>query len=398
MPLPKLTPAQALIMAGHPEEALQFVGDDQYSRAVCLRHLGKFDESLELLEGIARREPQQFAAWNSIGMIQTDLGQFGLALLAFKAANEKMQGKQINPEAFSAIRINVAYAYMRARQFENAWPFWEAARYNYAWRTPLAPWSGQPGRVLVLCEGGYGDQFLFCRWLPEAKKKADLTYLCFEDLIPIMPEYCKPMLPHFKAQRISDYFPAVEWDKFDFATSIMSLPAICGMKDIADIPPDQGGWKQGLLPIQMRDGVGLCWEAEEMGTQRRLRSISVDEFVPLAHEYDGNHLVSLCPGRTHPKWVGDLRIKTWRDTLLLLSRLKYVITIDTAVGHLAGALGVPTYMLLPLGSDWKYFTAADVGNQSPWYPSVKLIRNTDALSWKPAVELLLEALRQDGRI
>lgn len=392
----KLTPAQALLMTGHPEEALKLVGDDHYSRAVCLRHLGRFAESCEILNDLVFHNPDHFAAWNSLGMIDTDLGQFGSALSAYQIANEKIQGKQLNPEAIASIRINVGYALMRSRQFEKAWPFWESGRYNHAWSTPLTPWSGQPGRVLIICEGGYGDQFLFCRWFPQAKKLAEITYYCFDDLIPIMPEYCQPMLPHQKKMQVSEYLPNVNWDKYDYATSIMSLPAICGMKDIADIPPDQGGWSRKRLPLHMCDGVGLCWAAEEVGTQRRLRSIPVEVFEPLAQVLKGE-LTSLCPGREHPKWIADIALNTWTDTVMALSRLHYVITIDTAVAHLAGALGVPTYMLLPLGSDWKYFTAADVGCRSPWYPSVKLIRNTDPLSWAPAIDLLLKELRADGR-
>lgn len=396
MRLPKLTPAQALIMAGHPEEALKLVGDDNYSRAVCLRHLGRFEEAIDILQETVAGNSEHFAAWNSLGMIRTDLGQFDKALSAFELANHIIQGKPLNPEAIAQIRVNVAYGYMRARQFDKAWPFWESSRYNYSWSTPLAPWSGQPGRVLVVCEGGYGDQFLFCRWLPAARKLAELTYYCFEDIIPIMPDYCKPMLRHEKARRVSDYFPAVEWNQFDFATSIMSLPAICGMKDIEDILPDQGGWRRNRLPTHMLDGIGICWEAEEVGTQRRLRSIPVEELKPIAEVFAGE-LTSLCPGREHPKWIADINLNTWDDTMFSLSRFHFVITIDTAVAHLAGALGVPTYLLLPLGSDWKYFTAADVGDQSPWYPSVKLIRNTDPLSWKPAIEELLNRLREDGR-
>jgi tetratricopeptide (TPR) repeat protein len=397
MRLPKLTPAQALIMTGHPTEALNYVGDDKYTLAVIYRHLGRFDEAMKILNEIVFKDPKQFAAWNSLGMIDTDLGKFGSALAAFQICNEKIQGLTLNPEAVSQIRINVAYALMRNREFVKAWPFWESARYNYAWSTPLTPWSGQPGRVLVVCEGGYGDQFLFCRWMPKAKQLGELTYYCFEDLIPIMPDYCKPMLPHSKGHRVSDYYPAVDWNQFDFATSIMSLPAICQMKDIDEIPPDPGGWRHNPLPSFMRDGVGICWEAEEVGVQRRLRSISVEELAPLADICKGQW-TSLCPGREHPKWISDVALNTWEDTISALTRLNFVVTIDTAVGHLAGALGVPTYMLLPLGSDWKYFTAGDVGNRSPWFPSVKLIRNTDPLSWKPAIEELILALQNDRRI
>lgn len=401
MTQPKLTPAQALIMTGHPEEALKYVGDDNYTRAVCLRHLGRFAEAMQLLNDVAFRNPDHFAAWNSLGMIDTDLGDFVSARDAFQIANEKIQGKQINPEAISQIRINLAYAYMRDCDFEKAWPLWESARYGYAWQTPLVPWSGQPGRVLVVCEGGYGDQFLFARYLPFAKKLADITYYCFEDLIPIMPVYCKPMLPHQKRMAVSNYFPAVDWDKYDYATSILSLPAICGIPTeirdltiIPKLPPDVGGWPYSPLPMDFRNGVGICWAAEEVGVQRRSRSIPVEEFEPFKHLA----FESLCPGRQHPDWIIPYRGQSWQDTILALSTMQYVITIDTAVAHLAGALDIPTYLILPRGSDWKYFTWRQVGNVSPWYPSVKLIRNTHPLDWKPAIQLLTEELRKDGRI
>lgn len=397
---PKLTPAQALIVSGHPEEALKYVGDDKYARAVCLRHLGRFPEALELLHDLVYPDKDHFAAWNSIGMIHTDLGEFDLARTAFSAANDYIQGKHLNSEAICQIRVNLAYAYMRDCDFEKAWPLWESARYGYAWQTPLVPWSGQPGRVLVVCEGGYGDQILFSRYLKQAKAFADITYYCFEDLIPIMPAYCRPMIPHQKQMKLSNYFPAVDWDKFDYATSIMSLPAICGIPTKTEgltvkpiLPADPGGWPYSPLPAEFRNGVGLCWAAEEVGVQRRLRSMPVEEFEPLKHLC----FESLCPGRPHPDWISSYRGRSWEDTILALSTMRYVITIDTAVAHLAGALEIPTYLILPKGSDWKYFTERQVGDVSPWYRSVKLIRNTDPLDWKPAIQLLTEELRKDGR-
>lgn len=401
----KLSPAQALLIAGHPEEALKYTREEDmteeslYLRAICHRHLGRFDIASGLLNELIEKNPSHYAGLNTAGMIATDIGAFYSAMGSFQEALEKAAAGHASAENLANIRLNCAYALMRLGKFEQAWPLFEAGRFRYSWDSPIVPWSGQPGKVVVICEGGYGDQVMFSRWLPRfhGQNGVELTHYCFAELADIMPDYGVPIIRHPRKARVSRGEIEVPWSKFDYATSIMSLPAIAQMKTVNDLPGDLGMWGYRRLPGEYLDGIGLCWEAEEVGVQRNSRSMDVNLFEPLAGPLKRD-FVSLCPGRAHPSWVSDVALNSWVDTCTVLTRLHFVITIDTAVAHLAGALGVPTYILLPAGSDWKWFTQAMFGSASPWYPSVKLIRNTDPNLWAPAIEKLTEELKADGRL
>jgi hypothetical protein len=407
MKLPELDPAQALIRHGHPREALEHITDDQpqsqFLRAVCYRHLGQIEFAKTLMSQLLTDPDPRLplpALWNTYGMIQTDLGKFEDALFCFQQAFEILAANPNSPicsydgnSGGPQIALNLAYSLMRLGRFKEAWPLWESSRCGWSWETPLVPWAGEPGRVLVVPEGGVGDQILFSRWITEAEESgAELTYYVHEELIDLLPKTIRRVIPKPSSVDVSrDPYPNIDWAKFDFGTSVMSLPAICGMKSISDIPTDT--WEPYC---KSRHGLaGLCWAAEESGlVQRKTRSIPVEDFEPLRSSVN---FVSICPGRPHPDWITKFQPTTWAETATMLQIIDFLVTCDTAVAHLAGALDVPTYVILPLGSDWKYFTENLVGNQSPWYPSVKLIRNTDPVSFRPAIELLMEELRKDGR-
>jgi hypothetical protein len=420
MKLVKMSPAQALIFHGHPREALQHLGDspaDRFHRAICHRHLGELDRAEALMSDLLSDPDPRLplhSLWNTYGMIKTDLGHFWAAVIDFQKAFQIL-AETPNPQICSydgnaggpQISLNLAYSLMRLGRFAEAWPLWESSRHGWSWATPLVPWAGEPGRVLVVPEGGVGDQILFSRWISEVEDwmqeergesyRAELTYYVHEELIDILPRSLQPshVIPKPRSVSVStDPYPNINWDKFDFGTSVMSLPAICGMKSVADIPRDS--W-QRQWTYQFPWRAGLCWAAEESGlVQRKTRSIPVDDLEPLRAARSS--WVSLCPGRPHPDWIQRFEPASWADTKEVLESLDFLVSCDTAVAHLAGALGVTTYLILPLASDWKYFTYDLVGNQSPWYPSVKLVRNSHPVSFKPAIELLMEELKRDGRI
>jgi len=394
-------------MHGHPRAALQFLNNspqDRFLRAVCYRHIGDIEAAKNLLSEILESSdpgvPMQ-SAWNSYGMVMSDLGNFPYSIACFRKALAFLDRGLPTPDynvdqGRRQIEINLAQALLRMGNFEEAWPLWESTRYGLTWQSPLVPWSGQPGRVLVLSEGGYGDQFLFSRWVKDiaVRSSAQLTYYIHEDLINILlRELFVPMIQKPRsADRTPEVIPNINWDRFDFATSVLSLPAICGMKSLADIPNGEWRGHPGYIPVDAP--VGLCWESEEIGVQRKTRSIPVSEFEVLRQHVS---LVTMCPGRPHPNWMWPSASRSWNDTAEQLVTLDCLVTVDTAVAHLAGCLNVPTYLILPVASDWKYFTRGMVGNQSPWYRSVKLIRNTDPYSFKPAIEMLMEEMRKDGR-
>ena len=170
---------------------------------------------------------------------------------------------------------------------------------------------------------------------------------------------------------------------------IRSPEGIPGAEKCALLPPT--ALKAVALNLGQR--LGLCWSAEENGVQKRIRSIdTAADLEPLARW----SFVNLNPGKTLLSSPGIPRLyepnlKNWTETARVIAGLDCVVTVDTAVAHLAGLLGVPTLCILPVASDWKW--GLDRGD-SFWWPTVTLIRNTSPYTFRPALEKVAERLEK----
>jgi ADP-heptose:LPS heptosyltransferase len=159
-------------------------------------------------------------------------------------------------------------------------------------------------------------------------------------------------------------------------------------------------WKERLAALPGRSKVGISWRGGAPSTRRSLRSIPLDEwrgvlrlrgvdFVSLQYTECGDEIADLA--RT-----ADVRVHHWtealadyEETAALVSALDLVISVQTAVVHLAGALGVPTWALVPETPEWRY---GERGDTMPWYPSVKLVRKQRGEDWSGVLARVEERL------
>jgi hypothetical protein len=195
--------------------------------------------------------------------------------------------------------------------------------------------------------------------------------------------------------RQRDHLNPAEWD---FCVPLMSLPRCLGMKTWSDIPQFQkyiyedkrlsSQWFDRLLHSDGGPNIGICWRAEENGVSRKHRSIPVEQ----RDARSDARFFSLCPGVEAPSGVIDhtRAFLDWGVTAAFVSNLDLVISADTAVAHLAGALGIPTWIVLPQRSDWKWATEE---SGPVWYPSARLFRQQHPTDWKPVMEEVADALR-----
>ena len=258
------------------------------------------------------------------------------------------------------------------------------------------PWDGSPEKTIVLSEGGYGDVFLYTRF--------------FQKLDPIQRAASRfvigPQMAGLKGFRQDwDGMPTIHhdeefaWKSFRFSTALMSLMAVMQIRRPTDIPaaPVLEGFgkrvSNPLAPIRMATRLGICWSAEEVGVQKRIRSIDNSaDLEPLARW----SFVNLNPGKTLlsspalPRLI-EADLKTWTDTARVISGLDCVVSVDSAVLHLAGLLGVPAIGIIPLNSDWKFLLGRD---DCFWWSSVRLVRNTSPYSFKPALEQVASMLEK----
>jgi hypothetical protein len=231
---------------------------------------------------------------------------------------------------------------------------------------PETYWKGEDltGKTIVVrSEQGWGDTIMFARYIPELTKKAARVYF-----------YCQRAMLRW----INRYYPEViAWPNdcpppldFDYHINLMSFPNL--------FP-----WQYFAPPAMRRrgDGIGVCWFGSPTHKADHLRTVPIERFEPLAKAY-GRNLYCLGYGRfdNKPPYIDYLidRCHDWADTAEFVKNLDLVITVDTAIAHLAGFLGVETWLLLPFVPDFRWGMS---GERTPWYDSVKIYRQPKLFDW-----------------
>jgi hypothetical protein len=256
------------------------------------------------------------------------------------------------------------------------------------WYPKFFRWNQWDGRadistktLIVSCEQGFGDCILMMRYLQWAKSKcARLVVLMFPSLL----SYMRSEYPDIEFISLAD-----EWPAFDTFIHIMSLPAACG----AYLPPTSVRWVPQAVPWY-----GLCWRGgvtqhndlgREMPVMFANRLIDQTEAVAapfwfgLVHELDPREVLNPALMQCGP-------FPSWDVTVERLLSLDRFITTDTGVAHLAGSLGVPTYLLLPTSGAHLWGRT----NRTIWYPSVEIIRQTQWRDWGWVIDRVVDKLNE----
>jgi tetratricopeptide (TPR) repeat protein len=261
-------------------------------------------------------------------------------------------------------------------------------------------WQGEDlrgRRLLVWTEQGFGDSLMVLRYLPMLKDRGagELIVLCERELERVVCSVSG--LRDFRCAQ------SVPREAFDVHCPIMSLPFLLHMTPestpcrvpYVSVPEELSEtWNKRLSPA-IHPRIGLAWAGSNSLHDDR-RSISLATFRPLL-KAGAAQFISLQKGAGAEQagaWQGE--IEDWMDdcddfldTAALISSLDLVISIDTAVVHLAGALGKPVWLLNRYGSDWRWGLESA---HSPWYPSVRIFRQREARDWHHVIEQVSDAL------
>jgi Flp pilus assembly protein TadD len=415
---------------GRPEEAAACyrrvlelnpdANDARMNLGVVLSDLGQFDEALEYLREAVRVEPGSADAVQNLGMTLGRIGDWDQALACYDRALE------IRPD-YAEVRRNRGYGWLYVGDFERGWPEHEwrlRCRKHRGCRLDRPEWRGEPldGKPIILhAEQGLGDTLLFIRYASLVKQLGGLVFV----------------LAHTPLLRIVARCPGVDlaFDGTAIAPDcrvhapLMSLPAILGTT-LATVPnrvpylPTEPivveRWRKALSAeldarrTEISDNygisaaprgerpllVGIAWQGSPSNPMDRWRSFPLASLAPVANvpgvqfvriqAVDGLDQIPAVEGRFPILKLDSTRPRDFLDTAAIISLMDLVITPDTAVAHLSGGLGIPVWLALSTVGEWRWMVERE---DSPWYPTMRIFRQTRLGDWDGVFERMAEVLR-----
>jgi tetratricopeptide (TPR) repeat protein len=383
-----------------------------HSEGIALYRSGRFDEALACYDEALARHPGFAAAFNSRGFLLQDLGRIEQALSDFT------QAVNLAPDLAMA-RLNLGMAQLKLGQFEPGWENYEArwtgAAEAHAGKLhrhdhPLPQWTGENGlqdhRLLVITEQGFGDTFQFVRYLPLlAQRFAKVGFACSAPTQRLMEwSFGRHMATFTRLPTHSD-----AWGEWDLCCPLMSLPRAFGTR--VDTIPDEvpylrvarpaaDHWQsrvRQVAPKRLR--VGIAWAGRKEHQADARRSLRFEQLLPLLADERTSwfSLQKWLPGDASPAIPPSVDWFDWTDegsadfadAAALIEQLDLVISIDSAMVHLAGALGKPVWLLDRFDNEWRWLTGRD---DSPWYPSLRIFRQSHLGDWDGVLQRVQAAL------
>jgi tetratricopeptide (TPR) repeat protein len=386
--------------------------DAMFSRATALQNLAKHDEALAAFDDVLTRQPGHALARIGRGILHQAAGRLDQALVDFDAAVNfapaqplahynrgnalKALNRVVEAEAsvrqalmlaphFAEAHVLLAECLFLQNKSEVAWPEYEWRWQTQAFRAAAKPqdspiWNGRDdlrGKTILLhAEQGLGDAVQFLRYVAPLKARGAQVVL---DVPGPLAALATPLATVDSSS------------SFDFHIALMSLPQHLGLisspapylhADAAKI----AAWKTRLGP-RARPRIGVVWSGSRTHANDAKRSIRFRDFqnlmnvsadfISLQKDIRDEDGVALAQNRTVRQLESELHDLS--DTAALIANLDLVISVDTVVAHVAGALAKPVWILLPFAPDWRWGLGQ---NTTPWYPSATLYRQPVAGDWR----------------
>ncbi|HZY88696.1 MAG TPA: tetratricopeptide repeat protein [Gemmataceae bacterium] len=368
----------------------------------AVRHRGKLEQAVACYRRALELRPDYAEARNNLGNALKDQGQLDEAAACFEEA------LRLRPD-YAEAHWNRSLLWLLRGELGRGWP-----EYEWRWTQPgFAPrpfaqprWDGSPlaGRVILLwAEQGLGDTLHFIRYAPLVKERGGRVIV-----------ECQPALRRLLAGAVGVDQLVAQGEPlppFDVQAPLLSLPGIFGTSldavpaSVPYLQADAGRveyWRQKLAGLSGLK-VGIAWQGNPAFRGDRQRSVPLAHFAPPAAA-EGVRLISLQkgPGAEQLTALGgrfpvtdlgdelDEAAGPFVDTAAVMKNLDLVISSDTAVPHLAGALGVPVWVALPLVPDWRWLLGRE---DCPWYPTMRLFRQTRPDDWDEVFARVAAELR-----
>lgn len=365
---------------------------------------GRLDEAMSALEALVAEAPGNAAFWQTLATVRNWAWRHDEAEAAFRRA------LALDPGSRDA-QFGIASTLLSRGRYGEGFAAFEASRAGLAPDEPrlraLPVWDGRrPAQMLVVhAEQGFGDVVQFARFVPLIRPRVGRIVMFLEG-------YWKPLAPLMATlaglDAVTTDPAALPVDPAAARVSVLSLPHLAEARPDALPPPPYlaapagrgDAWRARVAPCPA-PRVGIAWSVrsrDDHGYGARQRLLDGDRLDPLL-DVRGVTFVSLQPGAAgDPRALGprgervvDLgrSVADFGDTAALIEALDLVVSTDTAVVHVAGALGKPVWMLDRFASCWRWRLAA---GGSPWYPAMRIFRQRRFGDWRDPVQRAAEAL------
>jgi Tfp pilus assembly protein PilF len=359
--------------------------------------LGRLDEAIEAYQKVLALQPEAAETYNNLGNVYYAKGELDRAWEQYEAAIRRQAD-------FAGAHWNMGLIHLMRGDYEHGWPLFEWRRkvpgvgVNAAVRGPM--WDGSElngRRILIHAEQGFGDMIQFSRYLPlVAERGGRMVVSCQRALHGLLRQMkCVEQWigPEEAAGEYDVQCPLMSLGSI-FKTGLATIPE--PVRFAADAALAQQ-WKERIGPGEGMK-VGLVWAGKR---EPPFRSVPVAALAPLG-KIAGVRYISVQTGRAAAEAApAELKLKNWSaelrdfaETAALIANLDLIITIDTAVAHLSGAMGKPTWVLLKASPDWRWMLGR---SDCAWYPSMRLFRQRRAGEWDAPIGEVAGELEKSSR-
>lgn len=412
-------------IADHPENA-----QAHYQLGLLLADLEQFDDALEHMRNATQLKPTDINAWFSLGIICCKVGKMTESIDAYqhiiKLGNSSIQvlynlqyslktagllkeALKINDQIiaqdpnYAPAHLSRAFTYLMLGDYENAWKAHEFNLKNQsknaeALRMLLRTGTISGKRILLTMEGGIGDTINFLRYADRLKQMGAIIYVAIQkELIPLCSRcpYIDKLfvngqaMPQHDARATLMSLPALLYDTE--STMASNVPYLNADPTLVEF------WKEPLH-ADKNIKIGICWQASVHNDVSRMpiarRGIPLTKLITLAQipnislyslqKIEG--LEQLKDIEKYPNVMipdSSFDKDPFMDTAAVMMHLDLVISVDTAIAHLAGALGRPVWLLLPYATDWRWIHNR---TDSPWYPTMQVFQQPAPFDWDTVMQ------------
>lgn len=378
------------------------------NRGIALLRRNRFDEAIQSFDRALALDPSLGSAHNNRAVALHATGRLDEAIAGYQNA---IRCRDDDSDA----HLNLGLTLLLQGNLEIGWKEFEwrwCAPHRLAMidRLNKPAWRGEPIKgksLLIHADEGFGDTIQFIRYLPLVAQRSEARIIlhCQAELVSLLKQVRDVEL-------IVDVVREGDFE-FDYFRPLLSLPGLFGAS-LTTIPreptpylrasPERSEWwKQRFEPAGQKLKIGLVWAGRAEHANDHNRSMPPAALTHLA-QVPGINFVSLQKGATDDQlhcikssgielsnWTAEL--KDFSETAALIENLDLVITVDTAVAHLAGAMGKRVFLMLAFVPDWRWLLDR---SDSPWYPSMTLFRQPRIGNWNTPMKQVAELLRQEN--